>query len=279
MTTSYVIDNRHDRLVDQITGFLSESSSAKFAVGYFFLSGFEALSKSLDNLTELRLLIGNTSNRETIEQLSEAYKRLDLVSDHVNEIQLARRTDRQRRAVATAENLRDTVGMMDQTDSGEQLVHSLVRMVEEGRLKVRVYTKGRLHAKAYIFDYSHPLLGNAGVAIVGSSNLTLSGIESNTELNVVVYDNAANPNDPTSGNHGKLTGWFDELWDESQDFEDYLMHELKNSWAMQLATPYDVYMKTLYTLVRDRLDGGSRRRSSSATKRSSARWPISRRLR
>ena len=157
--------------------------------------------------------------------------------------------------MATAENLRDTVGMMDQTDSGEQLVHSLVRMVEEGRLKVRVYTKGRLHAKAYIFDYSHPLHGNAGVAIVGSSNLTLSGIESNTELNVVVYDNAANPNDPTSGNHGKLTAWFDELWDESQDFEDYLMHELKNSWAMQLATPYDVYMKTLYTLVRDRLDG------------------------
>ena len=46
MTTSFVIDNRHDRLVDQITGFLSESSSAKFAVGYFFLSGFEASVKA-----------------------------------------------------------------------------------------------------------------------------------------------------------------------------------------------------------------------------------------
>ena len=129
-------------------------------------------------------------------------------------------------------------------------------MVEQRRLKVRVYTKGRLHAKAYIFDYSNPTRGNAGVAIVGSSNLTLSGIQSNTELNVVVYDNASNPNDPASGNHGKLTAWFDELWDESQDFEDYLMRELQASWAVQLATPYDVYMKTLYTLVRDRLEGG-----------------------
>ena len=26
-------------------------------------------------------------------------------------------------------------------------------MIEEKRLKVPVYTKGRLHAKAYIFDY------------------------------------------------------------------------------------------------------------------------------
>ena len=256
MTASYVIDNRENRLVDAITGFLSESSSAKFAVGYFFLSGFEALGQNLDNISELRLLIGNTSNRETVEQLSEAYKRLDLVSDRINEIQLAKRSDRVERATATAANLRDTVGMMDQTDSGEELVHSLIRMVEEGRLKVRVFTQGRLHAKAYIFDYSQPKLGNAGVAIIGSSNLTLSGIQNNTELNVVVYDNSA-PNDPTSGNHGKLTAWFGELWDESQDFEDYLMQELQQSWAAQLATPYDVYMKTLYALVHDRLEGGT----------------------
>ena len=43
--------------------------------------------------------------------------------------------------------------LVDQTDEGESLVKSLVRMIEEERLKVRVYTRGRLHAKAYIFDY------------------------------------------------------------------------------------------------------------------------------
>ena len=35
------------------------------------------------------------------------------------------------------------------------------------------------------------------------------------------------------------------------------MPELRGSWAGELARPYDVYMKTLYTLVRDRLEGGT----------------------
>ena len=42
---------------------------------------------------------------------------------------------------------------MDQTDEGEAVVKTLVQLIEEKRLKVRVYTKGRLHAKAYIFTY------------------------------------------------------------------------------------------------------------------------------
>lgn len=37
-------------------------------------------------------------------------------------------------------------------DESETLVKIFVRMIEEKRLKVRVYTKGRMHAKAYIFD-------------------------------------------------------------------------------------------------------------------------------
>ena len=33
------------------------------------------------------------------------------------------------------------------------------------------------------------------------------------------------------------------------------MQEMKQSWAVASVRPYDVYMKTLYTLVRDRLEG------------------------
>ncbi len=84
-----------------------------------------------------------------------------------------------------------------------------------------------------------------GIAIVGSSNLTLSGLNNNTELNVVIHGN---------DNHQQLTNWFDELWDVAEDFDAVLMQEMKQSWVMNIATPYDVYMKTLYHLVRDRLE-------------------------
>jgi len=43
---------------------------ARFAVGYLFLSGLTSVAKRLLNLKELRLLIGNTTNRETVEMLT-----------------------------------------------------------------------------------------------------------------------------------------------------------------------------------------------------------------
>jgi hypothetical protein len=45
------------------------------AVGYFFLSGLEPLADKLYNLSELRLLIGNTTNKERIEHISEGHRR------------------------------------------------------------------------------------------------------------------------------------------------------------------------------------------------------------
>ncbi|MDJ0674948.1 MAG: phospholipase D-like domain-containing protein [Calothrix sp. MO_167.B42] len=103
-------------------------------------------------------------------------------------------------------------------------------MIEEKRLHVHVYTKGTLYAKAYIFDYGNVYAhtGRAverqkkGIAIVGSSNLTLSGITHNTELNITIHGN---------DNHTELTRWFDELWNESEDFNEALMREMQQSWA------------------------------------------------
>ncbi len=250
-----IIDNRREKLVDHIQTILPQANVARFAVGYFFLSGLEALGNQLESMRELRLLIGNTSNRETIELLAEGRRRLELVEERLEEQRYSKKSELKQRAYETAENLKESVEVMDQTDEGEELVRAILRMIEQKRLQVRIYTKGRLHAKAYIFDYTTPNPGNRGIAIVGSSNLTLAGIQDNTELNVLVHDNAS-PTRPDSGNHAALVTWFEELWNESQDFEVHLMNELKQSWAARLVTPYDIYMKTLFTLVKDRLDGG-----------------------
>ncbi|MEI7937738.1 MAG: phospholipase D-like domain-containing protein, partial [Verrucomicrobiota bacterium] len=254
MPTHDIIDNRKEKLVDHINRILSSTESARFAVGYFFLSGLESIAQRLAGVKELRLLIGNTTNRETLEQLAEGYRRLDLVAEAAEAAAYPKRTETKRMASETAGNIRSAIELMDQTDEAQAVVTTLVRMVEEKRLKVKVYTKGRLHAKAYIFDYGKVFDKSGkpverheeGLAIIGSSNLTLSGVTHNTELNVVVQGN---------DNHKELGKWFDALWDESQDFDEALMQEMKQSWAVASVRPYDVYMKTLYTLVRDRLEG------------------------
>lgn len=81
MPTHDIIDNRKEVLVNHINQILTSTESARFAVGYFFLSGFTSIGEKLKNIKELRLLIGNTTNQETLDQLAEGRKRLELVRD------------------------------------------------------------------------------------------------------------------------------------------------------------------------------------------------------
>ena len=245
-----IIDNRSEKLVEHINLILDSTERARFAVGYFFLSGFQSIAEELKGVKELRLLIGNTTNLETLEQLAEGHQRLEQVAEIAEAQVYPKRADLRQMEEDTAENISESVEFMDQTDNAETLIKSLVQMIAEKRLLVRVYTKGRLHAKAYIFDYREDGRYEKGAAIVGSSNLTLSGLNHNTELNVVVQGNA---------NHAELGRWFDELWDDSQDFDESLMEAMKASWGFALVKPYDIYMKTLYELVKDRLEGGDDR--------------------
>ncbi len=249
-----IIDNRNEKLIEHVHLNLDSTERARFAVGYFFLSGFTSIAKELQNLTELRLLIGNTSTRETIEQLAEGYRELSAIENATEELAYSNRAKRRTRASETAENLRGCIDVMPQTDESEQLIRILVDMIISKKLKVRIYTKGRLHAKAYIFDYKPGYV--TGTSIVGSSNLTLAGLTSNAELNVVVSGNA---------NQEQLRNWFEELWDESEDFDEALMEEMQTSWALAPTRPYDIYIKTLYELVKERLERDEDRLSPTAT--------------
>src|SRR5215469_13126226 len=140
MPTHDIIDNRSEKLVDHINRMLDSTEYARFAVGYFFLSGLESIAERLNGVKELRLLIGNTTNRETLEQLAEGYRRLELVTEAAEAQNFPKRTETKRMAKETADNIRATVEVMDQTDDAEAMVKTLARLIEEKRLKVRVYT-------------------------------------------------------------------------------------------------------------------------------------------
>lgn len=247
-----LVDNRQVSLVDKVTGMLGDAETGRFALGYLFLAGLAPVAPRLGNLRELRLLIGNTSNRETIEQLVEGHRQLELVQEHIESLQYLKRPAVRRMEVEAADNLRSAIGLMDQSDEMESAITTLIHMIQEGRLKVRIHTKGRLHAKACIFDYSkaHSACASVepsdpGIGIVGSSNLSLATISHNAELNIVVRGRE---------NHAALVHWFDDLWEKARPFDERLMNELKQSWAALHVRPYDLYMKSLFTLVRERLE-------------------------
>lgn len=255
-----IIDNRSRKLVDLLCQLLPDAQQAHFASGYFFLSGFQAVAGHLGGLDKLRLLIGNTSNRQTIEQLAEGFARLEAAAPLLDKHKFPTPAQKAQRSAQSKQQLGEEIAALDQSDAGEAFVRDLAGMIASGKLEVRVYTKARLHAKAYIFDYHEhkKTYGNAGIGVVGSSNFTMSGVRDNTELNVVVHDE--------KGNHQALKAWFDELWDEAEPFDAALMDELQKSWAAALPTPWQIYIKALLALVGDRLDGAQGPEVGAGTK-------------
>ncbi|MBI5651740.1 MAG: helicase, partial [Chloroflexi bacterium] len=125
MPTHDIIDNRNEKLLDHINTILSSTESARFAVGYFFVSGLESIASQLAGMKELRLLIGNTTNRQTVEQIAEGYRRLEMVKDAAEQQAYPKRAQIRTMTTEAAENIRGAVELMDQTDESELLLTTL----------------------------------------------------------------------------------------------------------------------------------------------------------
>ena len=225
---SNIIDNRQERLADRVRDLLAEGATgARFAVGYLFLGGLAPLRPQLERLEELQFLIGNVVNRLTEEQVrEEAESRLRSeesqsqlpVRDQEN-MAVALREAHTRAATMTALNLRRTIEEMPHDEDSQALLLTLARRIVDGRLKVRFYTQGRIHAKLALLDYPD----GRQIAVVGSSNLTLGGAAHPTEMNIVVRD---------AQSTAELGDWYQRLWNVSQDFHRELFEELGQCWAM-----------------------------------------------
>jgi len=252
-----IIDNSTEKnsLLNRLKSYVRNSEKIKIASGFFFVGGFNELIEELKNLKEIKLLIGTTSNKNTIEEIALGYRYKDDIKEEIEKEQRKlNKRDKDPLILGAREDIRLSAETTDITDENEFLIKNLADFIKDGKLKVKVYLKSKLHSKAYILDYQKFWFdenGNKierdenGVAIVGSSNFTLAGLTHNTELNVLIEGN---------DEHKYLSEWFQRLWEESEDFSKEFFEELKNSWALNYPTPYEVYLKILYHLVKDRVE-------------------------
>jgi SNF2-related domain len=89
-------------------------------------------------------------------------------------------------------------------------------------------------------DPNNPITG-----FLGSSNLTLSGLSKQGELNVDVLDHDATT---------KLTKWFDDRWSDRWciDITEELIEVIEESWAREtVLDPYFIYVKMAYHLAQE----------------------------
>lgn len=247
MSYSDIIDNRRSFLKDEINSVLKATEEAKFAVGYLFLSGFNEVIGNISHLKELKLIIGSVSNTKTLEEIAEGVARRDELEEAAERLKYQKPAEKKEIIKTLMTKIGRSIGGLEQSEENENMLLSLKDLIASGKVKVKLYTKQRLHSKAYLFKYkkeSAEQTRSEGIAIVGSSNLTLSGFKHSTELNVIVRGNE---------NFKELDSWFNSIWDESEDFKKELLSSIDESWALKYANPYDIYMLTLYNLVQSKM--------------------------
>jgi superfamily II DNA or RNA helicase/HKD family nuclease len=270
MKLPYVIDNQSHKLADVLNSVMQGGAghSLDIASAYFSISGYRLLKESLKNLRSFRLLLGF----QPIEAKDVGMKP---------------------NASALMKSLRGDLNSELYTEETLRLVEDLIAYLRRDETAVKLYENGFLHAKAYLFygdkgqqaslfDRFLPLIG-----VVGSSNFTGPGLSTNKELNLAhktiiepeeiddgqaraaaerLADQSASKSISTSNRRIlksevgaraiiDLVDWYDNQWNQARDFKEELIELLNKSKFGEFEyTPYDIYLKAIYTYFKDDLD-------------------------
>ena len=233
-----IFDNIENHLSDSLRYTLDVSYRADFCVGYFNLRGWKQVAHHIDKWNGgdqncCRLLVG--MQKPPLEIVREYFSKTESGGiDNQTAVKI-----RNKLAHEFKEQL--TIGIPSEED--ERGLRKLSDQIKKKKVVVKLFLGYPLHAKLYLCfrnDKINPIIG-----YLGSSNLTLSGLLLQGELNVDVLDRDAS---------NKLSLWFNDRWDDKfcVDISDELAGIIDNSWATErLVHPYHIYLKIAYHLARE----------------------------
>ena len=229
MTIPKIIDNERFRLLDVLKDVSGDFKDLSIATGYWDLKAMHALKDELEKFDKIRILIGREPQipRAQVGAPEEDFPAHDIEIDLQN---LAPESDLREIALKTKEWL------------------------QSGKLEVRVYRRSFLHAKTYIFGNFN---SEKAVGVIGSSNLTLNGLTTNTELNALeddVHKVFFQPQTPEQ--QASHLSWFESKWNDelTEPWNEKLISIVQESPVGDLFfSPYETYIKTLHDLYNDEL--------------------------
>jgi len=234
-----IFDNIAQPLLAELQQILGLSDRSDFCVGYFNLRGWKTLDSFVERWSggeghQCRLLIG--MQRPPQDELREFFSlvKQDEALDNQNALRLKKKL---------AEEFRTQLTFGVPSNEDEVGLRRLAAQLKAKKVVVKLFLRHPLHAKLYLCFRPDPI--NPAVGYVGSSNLTLSGLSTQGELNVDVMDLDATQ---------KLAQWFDARWNDRWcvDISAELVKVIEESWAREVPIPpYQIYVKMAYHLSQE----------------------------
>lgn len=234
-----IFDNISLHLLSSLKQAIQAAYRADFCVGYFNLRGWREIGEYINDWSGcdghcVRLLVGMT--RLPQDEMRTYYKFTHASEELDNQTKL-------RLKKRLAEEFRNQLTIGVPTNADEQALRQLASQIKAGKVVVKLFLRHALHAKLYLLHRQDPF--NPIIGYLGSSNLTLAGLDHQGELNVDVLDMDASQ---------KLSTWFEDRWNDwgCVDISSDLVKIIEESWAREILTPpYHVYIKMAYHLSQE----------------------------
>lgn len=223
-----------------------------FCTGYFNLRGWGLVASEIDKLEGdfvdeegdilrpyryCRLLIGMHQPPQELARMLYGRKKQSIDSSEI-----------QKYKARIARDFRQQLTIGQPSDRDKVNLNILLRQLQEGKVCVKLHLKHPLHAKLYI-GYAPENRQNPHFGLMGSSNLTYSGLTRNGELNAEFKE---------TDQMERFVNWFNDRWnnDYTIDITNDLIQILQESWACnKTITPYHIYLKTAYVLSEEARNG------------------------
>lgn len=238
MSTQFFTNRDNNNLLTKFQGVLEHIPnlhSFDALVGYFRSTGYFKLRPFLENIQQIRILVGINVN-----QLAAQYTALgqQYLKDPIETKE------------AFLERLKTDIEEADYDKDIENGIFLFIEDIVTGKIQIKAHPEKNLHAKIYIFKPENFNPNSTGTVITGSSNFTDNGLgtseKSNYEFNVELrrYDDIKFASDE-----------FEALWIEGIDILPIDVQDIKKvTYLNDEFTPFELYIKLLIEYFGRRID-------------------------
>lgn len=237
MSTKFFNNDNGNTLFEKLKGIATEMIGFdKFlaVVGFFRSSGYFKLRKELGDISEIKILVGINID--------------DIFRQHNKALLMFEDAEKAKRIYE--DGFKEDIIKAKYSKEVEEGILQMCDDLMAGRLQMRVHSTKNLHAKFYLCLPQHHSEHSDGWVIMGSSNISDSGLGTTQspryELNVAMkdYDDVKYCSDE-----------FWRLWDEAvQLTADDIASYKKETYLGYQPTPYELYIKVLIDTFGDQVE-------------------------
>ena len=146
MTTdlTFITNENNRSLKDRFNVLIKDARFFDALVGYFYTSGFYGIYKSLENTEKIRILVGISTDRRTIDLFTTAKKE--------TQTEFADPSQKEAKDIFVGMVAKELEESQDSHDV-EQGIVKFIDWIKCKKLEIRVYPSQNIHAKLYVMTF------------------------------------------------------------------------------------------------------------------------------